>query len=164
MILFLTALLAVTAFAVLARVLWLSARPARYSTLIAVAAAVLVLGLAVLAATGRLHWLVAVGAALLPFLRQGLRLIRYLPWLASLRGAAGRKTGADTGGPRHRSADGAMSRRQALDVLGLNGRPTEEEIVAAHRRLIQKLHPDRGGSTYLAEQINEARQRLLDEL
>jgi len=57
-----------------------------------------------------------------------------------------------------------LSAQQALQILGLNERPSREEIVAAHRRLIQRLHPDRGGSDYLAAQINQAKQVLLDSL
>ncbi|NQX88178.1 MAG: DnaJ domain-containing protein [Halioglobus sp.] len=58
-------------------------------------------------------------------------------------------------------SDGPMSRTQALAVLGLEDGASEEDIVAAHRKLIQKLHPDRGGNDYLAAQINQAKDILL---
>lgn len=58
----------------------------------------------------------------------------------------------------------ALSAHQARQILGLAEQPSRDQIVAAHRRLIQRLHPDRGGSDYLAAQINEAKQVLLDSL
>jgi hypothetical protein len=57
--------------------------------------------------------------------------------------------------------DGEMNQTQALAILGLDSQATRDEIVAAHRRLIQKMHPDHGGSTYLAARINEAKSLLL---
>jgi DnaJ homolog subfamily C member 19 len=166
MLIVLATLLAVTAFVILIRLLWLSGRPGRYSTMITLAAVLLVMGLAVLAASGRLHWLAAVGAALLPFMRQGLGLLRYVPLLRSLGGRRdGRegREGREQAGTYRRRSGGAMSRSEAIEILGLGTQPTREEVLAAHRRLIQKLHPDRGGSNYLAQQLNEAKDRLLED-
>lgn len=54
------------------------------------------------------------------------------------------------------------SRDEALQILGLTGNPSRDEIIAAHRRLINKLHPDRGGSDFLAARVNQARDILLE--
>lgn len=62
------------------------------------------------------------------------------------------------------SVDGEMSRQQALRVLGLKGSPDRSGIVAAHRSMMQKFHPDHGGSDELAAQINAAKERLINDL
>lgn len=72
--------------------------------------------------------------------------------------------GGNRDGGRKRSesgASGTMDRTEALQVLGLEEGATAAEIKAAHHRLIAGLHPDHGGSDYLAAKINEAKDVLL---
>ena len=155
----LAGIVAIAAFVVLFRLFWLSAKPSPATGVITLVVLLLIAALGLLAATGRLHWLAAVGAALLPFLRRSLGLVRYLPFLGRLFARYRRQRG---GQEQARGAGtGAMTREQALAVLGLDPNPTRREIVDAHRRLMTKIHPDKGGSTYLAQQLNEAKRVLL---
>ena len=67
-------------------------------------------------------------------------------------------SGQAGGGPASTST---MNRKEALAVLGLGEAATREDIIAAHRKLMQKIHPDRGGNDYLAAKINQAKDLLV---
>jgi DnaJ domain len=56
-----------------------------------------------------------------------------------------------------------MSREDALDVLGLDANPTDEDIRAAYRTLMKKVHPDAGGTDGLSRRLTEARDLLLKD-
>ena len=81
-------------------------------------------------------------------------------WLDRTYGADWRAAQQEPAPP---SQSGSMSRAEALRVLGLKEGATQEEVRAAHRRLMLQNHPDRGGSDYLASKINEAKDVLLDD-
>lgn len=57
----------------------------------------------------------------------------------------------------------SSEREKAYQILGLEPQSSKEDIIEAHRRLMQKVHPDRGGSDYLAAEINRAKDLLLKE-
>ena len=79
---------------------------------------------------------------------------------ANWRGA-GDGDGADADGRGARASSGGMTRDQAYNILGLQPGASPDEIREAHRKLLKANHPDRGGSTWLAAQINLAKDILL---
>lgn len=68
--------------------------------------------------------------------------------------------GADASAGANPPLRGKMTREEAYQILGLAAGASSEEIVQAHRNLMKRLHPDQGGSTWLAARVNEARDLL----
>lgn len=62
------------------------------------------------------------------------------------------------------STSANLSLDDAYQVLGLQQDAERQAVIDAHRRLIQRIHPDRGGSDYLAARINEAKEVILASL
>jgi hypothetical protein len=79
---------------------------------------------------------------------------RFPAWRQNAQGdSAGRQRGA--------ASSGKMTDEEAYQILGLKPGAGRDEIGQAHRALMKKLHPDQGGSTYLAARVNEAKEVLL---
>ena len=94
--------------------------------------------------------------------QQGAALIgAYLDWRTKVWREQGAEEAPRAEPRRPRGGRIRMTREEAYEVLGLKKGASDEEIRAAHRKLMMKLHPDQGGSTYLAARINEARDLLL---
>ncbi|HLT12464.1 MAG TPA: DnaJ domain-containing protein [Marinobacter sp.] len=116
--------------------------------------------------TGRVHVLTAAVAALIPLLRKVPALLRYAPMFRKAMGDAsgpgpGGQSEHGSSGDSRTATNGAMTQQEACDILGVKPGCTREEVVAAHRKLMLKVHPDRGGNDYLAAKLNEARDVLI---
>ena len=95
-------------------------------------------------------------------LKEAALMEAYLDWrVAGWRDRAADDDGTRAERGRARATGGRMSQDEARAVLEVGPGATNEDIRQAHRRLMMKMHPDHGGSTYLAARINEAKEVLL---
>jgi hypothetical protein len=80
---------------------------------------------------------------------------RHPSWRENAQGDAGAGRG------RNSARSGKMTEEEAYQILGLQPGAGAQDVTRAHRSLIKKLHPDQGGSNYLAARVNEAKDVLL---
>jgi len=114
--------------------------------------------LLLLALSGHLNLITAAIAGLFAFTPRLLQYSRYLPLFQR---AFQQHSQQQSQQQQQATTKQGMNKQQAYDVLGLKAGSSREEIVRAHKRMMQKVHPDRGGSDYLAAQINQAKDILL---
>ena len=114
--------------------------------------------LAILAVTGHLNIITAAIAGLVALLPRAMQFAKYLPFINRLYQQSNQQHQQAQTPPQGKQA---MSLDEAREVLGLKPGHTKDDVIQAHRRMMQKVHPDRGGSDYLAAQINKAKDTLL---
>lgn len=113
--------------------------------------------LLILVVTGRIPWLFAMLSAATPWINRALT-------MKSMWNQFNQSAHANQQTKDHSASLEKMSAEEALEILGLSGNPSDEEIISAHKKLIQKIHPDKGGNEYLTTKINQARDVLLKKV
>ncbi len=112
--------------------------------------------LILLAVSGRLSIIFAFIGSAIPLIAKHLpNILRVLGLVKTIKSQQQSKTKTPTV-PRSQ-----MNTQEALSILNLKPKASKEEIISAHKRLMQKNHPDKGGSEHIASQINQAKEWLL---
>ncbi len=155
-------LLLLLALAIVVFFIWLKSLPAKERQValwrLLVPVGILLLILAVV--TGRLHWIFAAVGTGLGLLRKLAVVSRSYAWLKGQSSHSNQRADSpEVGQP----AESSMNETEAYAVLGLAPGASKEEIVVAYRRLMQRVHPDRGGSGLLTQKIIRAKEILLSD-
>mgnify|MGYP001113679301 CR=1 FL=1 len=108
--------------------------------------------------TGKLHALFALVAAALPMMQRIIGVLMMIPGVRRFLGQAAQGQGSGQSSP---AKSGPLTREQAAEILGVSPDASASEVRAAHRKLMGKVHPDKGGNDFLASQLNNARDKLL---
>lgn len=112
--------------------------------------------LGLLAVTGHLNIITAAIAGAIALIPKLLQFAKYLPFISRLY--AQQKSQQQAPPTQNKQA---MGNDEAMEILALKAGHSDDDVIQAHRRMMQKVHPDRGGSDYLAAQINKAKDTLL---
>lgn len=142
---------------------WLKQQPANKRWQIAM----IVIGAILLAlvATGRMHWLYAIVGAMLPIVKRLFGLLAYVPMLRrTINTFRGQKDSPNQQQADSTNPSASLSINEAYAILGLQPGASKQDIIQAHKQLMQKVHPDRGGSSHLATKINQAKDLLLKSI
>jgi hypothetical protein len=139
----------------------LIARYVRALGIILIAVVLIILGV-----TGRLNWVfAAIGIAFAFLIRILPVILRLAPSLHKLWQMMRGVSQATHQQANSRSQTGTtMALEEAYSILGVSPGATKQQVISAHRKLIQKIHPDRGGNDYLAAKINLAKKIILNSL
>jgi Ca2+/Na+ antiporter len=116
-----------------------------------IGAAVLAIALTVLALTGRIWHATAIVAVVLPFV------------IAHYVGRSGHRSARTKTSSPPGVHSTELTRKQAREILGLDENADDEAVKHAYRHLMSRLHPDHGGTDWMAERLNAARARLLGD-
>lgn len=127
-----------------------------------IALLLLLIGVIFLLATGRLNAVFAfIGIFIAFILRMLPGILRYIPQLYSLWAIFRNKHNTQSTRQSNKNTT-PMTKDEAYKVLGLKTFSSKQDIILAHKKLIQKLHPDKEGSDYFATKINQAKKILLE--
>lgn len=118
--------------------------------------------LVLLTVMGKLNWVLAGFSVAVAFVLRFLPVaLRFAPQLQRLWLAFRKRGNTSSYNQSFERGSAAMTAEEACKILGIPASATRKEVTDAHRKLIFLNHPDRGGTSYLAAQINRAKEVLL---
>ena len=130
-------------------------REQRNKSLISILLYGIAAALLILVVTGKIPWLFAVLGAAVPWINRVLT-------VRSIWHRFSHKNRDWTRQSHKSSRTSSMTADEAWEILGIKPGADKQEIIEAHKKMMQKIHPDKGGSSTLASQVNQAKDILLN--